>query len=233
VEGAQGRSCVWILGTVSPLRRDDWQSDAVQDGPAGHAGGGARVAGRRHRRDPFTALRLYIQWRRFRRPRIACGCGKCSPAAVRALLGPQVPIRANDERLEELRPMLAAERLLEKVLDASGLTLHNEVQQSVPQTRQKTGCQDPPGQGLKDRRPCRCLKDVGASRARVRSPAGAIVTRLERIWARCRCAPEPGRLVTSIRCADCLIRTTAARALPLSRARSASESLSHGPRRTG
>src|SRR5207253_1037801 len=119
----KGDHVLWILGTVSPLpKRMIWQSDAVQTVlqetqevvPGWPAFGiGA---------NPFTALRLYIQWRRIQKPpdhmklprsaRTAVGgalpaascdseapgsheaAGSAPPTAVRALLGPQVPIRA-------------------------------------------------------------------------------------------------------------------------------------------
>jgi len=103
------------------------------------------------------------------------------------------------------------------------------MQQSVLKPPE-TGCQDRQDK-LKIDDPVDVLKDVGATpRASEIACLEAIVTRLETDLGPMQVRARAGRLVTSIRCADCLIRTTAARALPLSRARSASESLSHGPR---
>src|SRR5256886_863448 len=75
--------------------------------------------------------------------------------------------------------MLAAERLLEKVLDASGLTLHNEVQQSVLKLARKQGVRIRQDK-LKIDDPVDVLKDVGATpRASEIACLEAIVTRLE------------------------------------------------------
>ena len=172
---------LWILGTVSPLpKRMIWQSDAVQtvlqDTQEVVPGWPAVGIGA----NPFTALRLYIQWRRIQKTP--------DRMRLREVLPPQLYARfsalksryaPNDERLEELRPMLAAERLLEKVLDASGLTLHNEVQQSVLKLARKQGVRIRQDK-LKIDDPVDVLKDVGATpRASEIACLEAIVTRLE------------------------------------------------------
>ena len=176
-----GDHVLWILGTVSPLpKRMIWQSDAVQTVlqetqevvPGWPAFGiGA---------NPFTALRLYIQWRRIQKPPDHMKLREALPpqlyARFSALKSRYAP---NDEHLEELRPMLAAERLLEKVLDASGLTLHNEVQQTVLKLARKQGVRIRQDK-LKIDDPVDVLKDVGATpRASEVACLEAIVTRLE------------------------------------------------------
>ena len=74
-----------------------------------------------------------------------------------------------DKTLEQLRPMLAAERLLTKVLDASGLTARNEVQQTVLQLARTQGVRVRQDK-LRIDDPLDVLKDVGASRSQARSP---------------------------------------------------------------
>jgi uncharacterized protein YbaP (TraB family) len=176
-----GDHVVWILGTVTPLpKKMIWQSDAVETVlqqtqevvPAWPSVGiGA---------NPFTALRVYIQWRRIQKPPDRMKLKEVLPpplyvrfAALKARFAP------NDDKLEELRPMLAAERLLEKALDASGLTIHNEVQQTVLKLARRQGVRIHQDK-LKVEDPVKVLKDVGAA-----PPSGeiacleAIVTRLE------------------------------------------------------
>jgi hypothetical protein len=129
----RGDHKLWILGTVTPLpKKMVWQPDAVRAVlqqsqevvPAWPTYGiGAH---------PFTALRLYIQWRRMQKPPDHLPLKQTLPpqlyARVTALEARYDP---HDTHLEELRPMLAAERLMTRVLDASGLALHNEVQKQV------------------------------------------------------------------------------------------------------
>src|SRR5262249_50305411 len=124
---------LWVLGTVTPLpRKMIWQSGAVEEVlkqtqevlPAWPSiGVGA---------NPFTALRLYFTWRKIQKSPDRMKLKDQLPpplyarfAALKARFAP------HDDRLEELRPMLAAGRLLDKALDVSGLTMRNEVQQTV------------------------------------------------------------------------------------------------------
>jgi uncharacterized protein YbaP (TraB family) len=123
----RGDHTLWILGTVTPLpKKMVWQPDAVRAVlqqsqevvPAWPTYGiGA---------NPFTALRVFIQWRRMQKPPDRLPLRETLPpqlyARVEALEARYDP---HDSHLEELRPMLAAERLTTRVLDASGLALHN------------------------------------------------------------------------------------------------------------
>jgi uncharacterized protein YbaP (TraB family) len=177
----RGEHVLWILGTVSPLpKKMIWQPDAVQAVlketqevvPAWPSYGiGA---------NPITALRVYIQWRRMQKPPDRMPLQQALPpplyARVAALEARYDP---HDKTLEQLRPMLAAERLLTKVLEASGLTARNEVQQTVLQLARAQGVRVRQDK-LRIDDPLDVLKDVGAT-----PPSGevacldAVVTRLE------------------------------------------------------
>src|SRR5450432_927370 len=124
---------LWILGTISPLpKKMVWKPDAVREVlrqtqeviPAWPTYGiGA---------NPFTALRVYIEWRRLQKPPDNLPLRQTLPPALYA----RVEMLKNrydpkDKKLEQMRPMMAARELLTKVFDAAGLALHNEVQESV------------------------------------------------------------------------------------------------------
>jgi uncharacterized protein YbaP (TraB family) len=160
----QGDHMLWILGTVSPLpKKLVWQPDAVQAAlhqtqeviPAWPSYGiGA---------NPITALRVYIQWRRMQKPP--------DHLPLRETLPPDLYARVmvlkdrydrNDTTLEQLRPMLAAERLLTRVLDASGLTAHNEIQARVLALAREAGVRVRQDK-LRIDDPVDVLKDVGAT----------------------------------------------------------------------
>jgi uncharacterized protein YbaP (TraB family) len=177
----KGDHVLWILGTVSPLpKKMIWQSDSVeavlqqtQEVVPGWPSVGIGA-------NPFTALRLYIQWRRMQKIPDRMKLKEVLPpplyARFSALKSRYAP---DDGRLEELRPMLAAERLLERTLDASGLTIHNEVQQTVLKLARKQGVRIHQDK-LKVDDPVDVLKDVGAApRASEIACLEAVVTRLE------------------------------------------------------
>jgi hypothetical protein len=85
----------------------------------------------------------------------------------------------HDNTLEQLRPMLAAERLLMKVLEASGLTARNEVQQTVLQLARAQGVRVRQDK-LRIDDPLDVLKDVGATPLSGEVAClEAVVTRLE------------------------------------------------------
>jgi uncharacterized protein YbaP (TraB family) len=129
----KGDHTLWILGTISPLpKKMVWQPDAVQEAlkntqevvPAWPTYGiGA---------NPITALRVYIEWRRLQKPPDNMPLRETLPPAlyarVEALKARYAP---HDNKLEEMRPMLAARELMTRALDAAGLAIHNEVQQEV------------------------------------------------------------------------------------------------------
>lgn len=158
----QGDHVLWILGTITPLpKKMVWQSDAVEEVlqqsqevvPAWPAFGiGA---------NPFTMLRVWIQWRSMQKSPDRMNLQQVLPpdlytrfAALKARYAPK------DSRLDELRPGFAAERLLDEALDASGLTLHNEVQRTVLKLARKQGVKIHQDK-LKVEHPVDVLKDVG------------------------------------------------------------------------
>jgi uncharacterized protein YbaP (TraB family) len=178
---SKGDHVLWILGTVTPLpKKMIWQSAGIEAllrqtqevVPAWPAFGiGA---------NPFTALRVYIQWRRMQKIPDRMNLQEVLPPALytrfSALKARYAP---KDNKLNELRPMLAAGRLFEDTLDASGLTMHNEVQQAVLKLARKQNVRIHQDK-LKVEDPVNVLKDVGAT-----PPSGeiecleAVVTRLE------------------------------------------------------
>ena len=158
----KGDHTLWILGTISPLpRKMTWQSDAVQTLlqetqevlPAWPSiGVGA---------NPFTALRLYFTWRKIQKSPDHTKLQEQLPpqlyarfSALRARYAP------HDSKLEELRPMLAGGRLLDDVLNVSGLTMHNEVQQTVLKLASKQGVKVHQTR-MKVEDPVDVLKDLG------------------------------------------------------------------------
>jgi uncharacterized protein YbaP (TraB family) len=160
----QGDHVLWILGTVSPLpKKLVWQPDAVQAAlhqtqeviPAWPSYGiGA---------NPITALRVYIQWRRMQKPPDHLPLRETVPPELYArVMALKDRYDRNDTTLEQLRPMLAAERLLTKVLDASGLTAHNEIQTRVLELARESGVRVRQDK-LRIDDPVNVLKDVGAT----------------------------------------------------------------------
>jgi uncharacterized protein YbaP (TraB family) len=172
---------LWILGTVSPLpRKLIWQPDAVQAVlrqtqevvPAWPSYGiGA---------NPITALRLYIQWRRMQKPPDHMPLQQVLPAPLYARVAAlEARYDPHDKTLEQQRPMLAAERLLTRVLEASGLTARNEVQQTVLQLARAQGVRVRQDK-LRIDDPVDVLKDVGATPLSGEIAClDAVVTRLE------------------------------------------------------
>ncbi len=178
---SKGGHVLWVLGTISPLpKRMTWQSDSVEALlpqtqevlPAWPSiGVGA---------NPFTALRLYFTWRHIQE----------SPdhMKLRDQLPPDLYARftalknrfaPRDQKIEELRPMLAGGRLLDEALDASGLAMRNEVQQTVLKLARKHGVRIHQTK-IKVDDPVDVLKDLGATpKAGEIACLGAIVTRLE------------------------------------------------------
>lgn len=177
----RGDHTLWILGTVTPLpKRMVWQPDAVRAVlqqsqevvPAWPTYGiGA---------NPFTALRVFIQWRRMQKAPDRLPLKETLPpqlyARVEALEARYDP---HDRHLEELRPMLAAERLMTQVLDASGLALRNEVQKQVLGLAREQGVRIRQDK-LKIDDPVDVLKDVGSTPLSAEVAClDAVVTRLE------------------------------------------------------
>jgi uncharacterized protein YbaP (TraB family) len=158
----KGAHTVWILGTISPLpKKMVWQPDAVRAVlhetqevvPAWPTYGiGA---------NPLTALRVYIEWRHLQNPPDNLPLRQSLPpplyARVEALKSRYDP---KDNKLERMRPMLAARQLLSRVFDAAGLAQHNEVQETVLQLAREQGVRVHQDK-LKIDDPVNVLKDVG------------------------------------------------------------------------
>ena len=158
----RGDHTLWILGTISPLpKKMIWQPDAVREVlrhtqevvPAWPSYGiGA---------NPLTALRVYIEWRRLQKPPDNLPLRQTLPPAlyqrVEAL---KARYDARDNKLEGMRPMLAARQLVMRVLDAAGLAQHNEVQETVLQLAREQGVRVHQDK-LKIDDPVDVLKDVG------------------------------------------------------------------------
>jgi uncharacterized protein YbaP (TraB family) len=158
----QGDHVLWILGTVTPLpKKMIWQSDSVEAVlqqsqevvPAWPAFGiGA---------NPFTALRVWIQWRSIQKIPDRMNLQEVLPPGLYARFSAlKARYAPKDTRLDELRPAFAAERLLDEALDATGLTFHNEVQQTVLRLARKDGVKIHQDK-LKVEHPVDVLKDVG------------------------------------------------------------------------
>jgi uncharacterized protein YbaP (TraB family) len=160
----KGDHTLWILGTLSPLpKKMVWQPDAVEEAlkqtqevvPAWPAYGiGA---------NPFTALRVYIEWRRLQKPPDHESLRQTLPPAlyarVEALRTRYAP---HDDKLENMRPMLAARELLTRVFDAAGLAQRNEVQQEVLTLARRQGVRIHQDK-IRIEDPVDVLKDVGAT----------------------------------------------------------------------
>jgi uncharacterized protein YbaP (TraB family) len=175
----QGEHTLWILGTVTPLpKKMIWQSDAVEAVveesqevvPAWPAFGiGA---------NPFTALRVWMQWHNMQKIPDRMDLQQVLPPATYARFSAlKARYAPRDSRLEELRPAFAAERLLDAALDATGLTFHNEVQQTVLKLARKHGIKIHQDK-LRVEDPVDVLKDVG------KAPVSGEVACLEAVMGR-------------------------------------------------
>src|ERR1700761_1422576 len=138
---SKGDHVLWILGTISPLpRKMTWQSDSVETvlketqevvpaWPSVSVG-----------YNPFTAIRLYFVWRKIQKSPDKGKLQEQIPAPLYARFSAlKARYAPKDNKLEELRPMLAGGRLFDEALDTSGLSLHNEVQQTVLKLASKQG----------------------------------------------------------------------------------------------
>ncbi len=157
----KGEHTLWILGTISPLpKKLEWQPDAVRAVlrqtqemvPAWPTYGIGM--------NPFTALRVFIEWRHLQQPPDNRPLRETLPpplyARVEALKN---RYDAKDSKLEQMRPMLAARQLMTRVFDAAGLALHNEVQEEVLQLARAQGVRVHQDK-LRIEDPVNVLKDV-------------------------------------------------------------------------
>lgn len=178
---SKGDHVLWVLGTISPLpRKMTWQSDTVETVlretqevlPAWPSIGVGS--------NPFTALRLYFTWRKIQKSPDHTKLKEQLPpelyarfSALKARYAPR------DSKLEELRPMMAGGRLLDDVLNVSGLTLRNEVQKTVLKLADKQGVKIHQTK-MKVDDPVDVLKDLGETPQQSEIAClTAIVSRLE------------------------------------------------------
>ena len=177
----KGDHTLWILGTITPLpRKMTWQSDSVEALlhetqevlPAWPSiGVGA---------NPFTAIRLYFTWRKIQKSPDHTKLQEQLPpelyarfSALKARYAPK------DNKLDELRPMLAGGRLLDDALNVSGLTMRNEVQKEVLKLANKQGVKVHQTK-MKVEDPVDVLKDLGDTpKDSEIACLAAIVSRLE------------------------------------------------------
>jgi len=159
-----GDHTLWILGTISPLpKKMVWQPDAVEEAlkqtqevvPAWPSYGiGA---------NPITALRVYIAWRHLQKPPDNLPLKESLPAPLYARVEAlRIRYAPHDNKIEQMRPMLAARELLTHVLDAAGLALRNEVQQEVLTLAARHGVRVRQDK-LRIEDPVDVIKDVGAT----------------------------------------------------------------------
>jgi uncharacterized protein YbaP (TraB family) len=177
----KGGHVLWILGTISPLpRKMTWQSDSVETvlqetqevvpaWPSVSVG-----------YNPFTAIHLYFVWRRIQKSPDHTKLQDQLPAPLYARFSAlKARYAPHDNKLEELRPMLAGGRLLDEALDASGLTFHNEVQKTVLKLAGKQGVKVHQTR-MKVEDPVDVLKELGATPKEGEIAClAAIVSRLE------------------------------------------------------
>lgn len=178
---SKGDHVMWILGTISPLpRKMTWQSDSVESVlaetqevlPAWPSiGVGA---------NPFTAIRLYFTWRKIQKsPDHARLRDQLPPDLYARFSALKARYAPHDGKLEELRPMLAGGKLLDDALDASGLTMRNEVQKTVLKLAERKSVKVHQTR-IKVDDPVDVLKDLGETPKESEIAClAAIVTRLE------------------------------------------------------
>ena len=170
----------------------------------------------RHRRQPLH--------RTARVHRVATPAEATGHLPLRQTLPPQLYARVealkarydpNDDKLETMRPMLAARQLTTRVFDAAGLALHNEVQETVLQLARAQDVrvrQDKLHDRRSGRRAQGRQRDPARQRGRLPRVGGDAARDRHRADAGARAAP--GRWATSIRCASSRTPTTAPPASP-------------------
>jgi len=130
---SQGEHVVWLLGTLDPLpKRMSWRSLEVERVLSEAQAVLASNPSVRPSVGPISAVRLYLQWRRTEKLPERAHLAAVVPAplyarfeALKARYDPR------DQRIEELRPIIAALRLYERALASSGLTSSNEIEDTV------------------------------------------------------------------------------------------------------
>jgi uncharacterized protein YbaP (TraB family) len=130
---SKGDHVLWLMGTLEPLpKKMTWRSKAVEE----VLGQSQEVLPSRpafgFSWNPIAALRLYWQWRGLQKnPDHATLQATVPPALYARFSVLRSKYAPRDTEMDDLRPMLAALRLFEKGIDASGLSFHHEVQNQV------------------------------------------------------------------------------------------------------
>jgi uncharacterized protein YbaP (TraB family) len=178
---AKDNHVLWIMGTLEPLpKKMTWRSKAVEDVLAQSQ----EVLPSRptfgFSWNPIAALRLYWQWRGIQKSPDHGTLAQSLPpdlyARFSALRNKYAP---RDAQMEDLRPMVAALRLFEKGIDASGLSFHHEVQSAVLKLAQQRGVKQHK-MTLPVEDPRGLLKEIGAIPAQAQIGClETTVTRLE------------------------------------------------------
>jgi uncharacterized protein YbaP (TraB family) len=129
---SKGEHTLWLLGTPDVLpAKMRWHSPALEaalskaeqvlTGPSISVHGG-----------PFALLRLYRQWRRVQESTDHAKLSEVLPADTYARFERlRQRYAARDRRIVELRPMLAADRLFDRAIEASGLTADTVIEDTV------------------------------------------------------------------------------------------------------
>jgi uncharacterized protein YbaP (TraB family) len=130
---SRGDHVVWVLGTLDPLpKRMTWRSREVESVLAQAQEVLPSVLSISASIGPITAIRLYLQWRRTQKiPQSARLRDRIPPPLYTRFATLKARYAPRDSRLEELRPLFAARQLYDDVMDASGLTSRNDIQQTV------------------------------------------------------------------------------------------------------
>lgn len=130
---SKGGHELWVLGTVAPLpKRMVWQTEDIQRLlrqtqeviPAWPS-----VSIGFH---PFIALHVYALWRKAQTNPDHLPLQAVLPPPLYARFGAlKLRYAPHDQRIEQLRPILAARRLYDDTLAASDLTPRNDIQRTV------------------------------------------------------------------------------------------------------
>jgi hypothetical protein len=129
----RGDHVVWVLGILQPLpTRMRWRSRDTELVVAEAQEVIPYVPKLGLHLNPFSAVRLFVQWRRIR--------VNDKGATLREVLPPQLFERfavlrgkyaPGDKGIERLQPMLASDELRERALSVSGLTMSADVEKTV------------------------------------------------------------------------------------------------------
>jgi uncharacterized protein YbaP (TraB family) len=130
---------LWVLGTLQPLpKKMTWRSKAVEsvlDESQELLAGQPAVdidAG------PIESIKLYLKWRRAARsPDDATLKDVVPPELYARFSALKAKYAPHDDRVEELRPILAAGRLFQKAVDAAGLSADNDIEAAVRKLARK------------------------------------------------------------------------------------------------